>query len=111
LVVEDEVLVAEMARSILLNAGYSVELAHNATQGLQILCSSKVDAVFSDIVMPGGMNGIELAETIKKDFPHVPILLTTGYYQVPARPLEHVVLQKPYDETALLTALEGTLAS
>jgi PAS domain S-box-containing protein len=111
LVVEDEVLVAEMARSILLNAGYTVELAHNATQGLQILCSSKVDAVFSDIVMPGGMNGIELAETIKKDFPHVPILLTTGYYQVPARPLEHVVLQKPYDETALLTALEGTLAS
>jgi PAS domain S-box-containing protein len=110
LVVEDEVLVAEMARSILAQAGYNVELAHEARKGLEILRSTKVDAVFSDIVMPGGMNGIELANRIRTELPEIPILLTTGYYELPdPRSLEHSLLRKPYDETSLLAAMETVL--
>jgi CheY-like chemotaxis protein len=110
LVVEDEMLVAEMARSILSHAGYNVELAHEASKGLEILRSTKVDAVFSDIVMPGGMNGLELADKIRTELPEIPILLTTGYYQLPeSRSLEHNVLRKPYDETSLLAAMETIL--
>jgi CheY-like chemotaxis protein len=110
LIVEDEMLVAEMARSILLQAGYNVELAHEASEGLEILRNTKVDAVFSDIVMPGGMNGIELADRIRSELPDIPILLTTGYYQLPdPRSLEHIVLRKPYDETSLLAAMENIL--
>jgi PAS domain S-box-containing protein len=110
LIVEDETLVAEMARSILSHAGYNVELAHEASEGLEILRNTKVDAVFSDIVMPGVMNGLELADKIRSELPDIPILLTTGYYQLPdPRSLEHNVLRKPYDEASLLTALENVL--
>lgn len=110
LIVEDEMLVAEMARSILSQAGYKVELAHEASTGLEILRKTKVDAVFSDIVMPGGMNGIELANKIRSELPEIPILLTTGYFQLPdPRSLKHNVLRKPYDETSLLAAVENIL--
>jgi CheY-like chemotaxis protein len=110
LIVEDELLVAEMARSILSQAGYKVELAHEASEGLEILRKTKVDAVFSDIVMPGGMNGIELANRIRSELPEIPILLTTGYFQLPdPRSLKHNVLRKPYDETSLLAAVENIL--
>jgi DNA-binding response OmpR family regulator len=47
LVVEDEVLVGDMAKSMLAEAGYKVEVAHDAQQGLNIVHSGKVDAVFS----------------------------------------------------------------
>jgi signal transduction histidine kinase/CheY-like chemotaxis protein len=110
LVVEDEVLVAEMAKSMLVEAGYRVEVAYDANQGLNILRKTKVDALFSDIVMPGGMNGIELAETAMKENPSLPVVLTSGYFQTPDRvSTKHKVLRKPYDETALLAALESAL--
>jgi PAS domain S-box-containing protein len=106
LVVEDEALVAEMARSILAEAGYGVEVAHTAARGLEIVRRSKIDAVFSDIVMPGNMNGIDLAIAIGNEFPDVPVLLTSGFHQLPANhTARHQVLRKPYDETQLLTAL------
>jgi PAS domain S-box-containing protein len=107
LVVEDEVLLAEIAKAMLSEAGYHVEVAHNANQGLAIIRRSNIDAVFSDIVMPGGMNGMELAEMIRKERPEIPILLTTGYYQSPDNlTTRHTVLRKPYDESALLKALD-----
>jgi PAS domain S-box-containing protein len=112
LVVEDEVLVADMAKSILLGAGYNVELAHEAGTALDILRSTKVDVVFTDIVMPGGMNGLELARKLETERPDIRVLLTTGYFRIPESDLaRHRVLRKPYDETALLAALEGTLKS
>jgi PAS domain S-box-containing protein len=107
LVVEDELTVAEMARSILSQGGYNVELAHDATEGLAIIRNTRVDAVFSDIVMPGGMNGVELAEKLQRERPDIPILLTTGYYHSSEpRGLAHKVLRKPYDEASLLAAME-----
>jgi two-component system, NtrC family, sensor kinase len=82
-------------------------VAHNANQGLEVIRTSNIDAVFSDIVMPGGMNGIELAEMIRKERPEIPVLLTTGYYHSPADlTTRHTVLRKPYDESALLKALD-----
>jgi PAS domain S-box-containing protein len=111
LVVEDEALVADMAKSILLNAGYHVELAHDAGRALDILKSVKVDVVFSDIVMPG-MNGLELARRIEQERPGIPVLLTTGFFRMPEADLaRHRVLRKPYDETGLLAALEAVLKS
>jgi DNA-binding LytR/AlgR family response regulator len=72
----------------------------------------KVDVVFSDIVMPGGMNGLELARRIELERPGVPVLLTTGYFRMPGPDLaRHSILRKPYDETGLLNALEGVLKS
>jgi PAS domain S-box-containing protein len=112
LVVEDEALVAEMARTILSHAGYNVEVAYNASKGLEIIRSGEIDAVFSDIVMPGGMTGLDLADVVRSEFPAVPVLLTSGYYQLPSdRVAMHEVLRKPYDETQLLTALDSVITS
>jgi PAS domain S-box-containing protein len=110
LVVEDEVLVADMAKSILLNAGYKVELAQEAERALDILKSTKIDVVFSDIVMPGGMNGLELVRRVELERPGMPVLLTTGYFRMLDGDLaRYSILRKPYDETGLLTALERVL--
>jgi DNA-binding LytR/AlgR family response regulator len=67
-----------------------------------------VDLVFSDVVMPGGMNGIELARALERGQPNLPILLTTGYCDA-ARDGEAIqglaLLRKPYRLGALEAAL------
>lgn len=69
-------------------------------------------AVFSDVVMPGGMNGFDLARAIKREFPHIPILLTSGYSgAVAASESEGVcVIAKPYDPEELFAALETMIS-
>jgi len=80
LVVDDDVEVAEVAAQILEHHGYSVTMAHRARDALDILNGGeKVDLLLADIVMPGGMNGIELAQAVKETFPALPILLATGH--------------------------------
>jgi CheY-like chemotaxis protein len=62
--------------------------------------------------MPGGMNGLELARRLAQEKPEIPVLLTTGYFRMPEADLaRHTILRKPYDETGLLTAIEGVLKS
>ena len=67
------------------------------------------DLVFSDVVMPGGMNGVELAHQIRKDYPELPVVLTTGYYNAVDKPLPRglPVLRKPYDVADLKKALQA----
>jgi CheY-like chemotaxis protein len=60
-----------------------------------------IDLVFSDVVMPGGMSGLELATTITREYPQVKILLTTGFSveadrSMAATESEYEVLRKPY---------------
>ena len=66
-----------------------------------------IDLVFSDILMPGGMNGLELAEAVRGKYPKLPVLLTTGYSSSAQDALRRgfEVLQKPYDLAALERAL------
>jgi DNA-binding LytR/AlgR family response regulator len=61
--------------------------------------------VFSDIVMPGGISGLELARKVRSRFPELPILLTTGYSEYVGGNHEFPVLQKPYEMESLATAL------
>jgi CheY-like chemotaxis protein len=99
-----------MAKSMLSQAGYEVQLAHDAGKGLEIFRSVSVDAVFTDIVIPGSMNGLELARQIRRERPEIPILLTTGYYSGQKEAsAEHKVLRKPYDESTLLAALQDLI--
>ena len=73
----------------------------------------RVDLVFSDILMPGGMNGLELAREIRERFPGIPVLLTTGYSASAQDAVRQgvVVLQKPYDLEALRRHLREALDS
>jgi signal transduction histidine kinase len=80
LVVEDDVDVAEVAVAILASCGYETRLVYRAQGALDLLQrGEKIDLVFSDIVMPDGMNGLELAAQVAREHPDLPVLLATGY--------------------------------
>lgn len=80
LVVEDDVRVRRIVVARLLDAGYSVLEAETGTQALQLLADNlEVSLVFTDMVMPGGMTGAELAHHVRKFRPGIKILLTSGY--------------------------------
>jgi two-component system NtrC family sensor kinase len=108
LVVEDNAEVAEVSRDYFEQLGFQVRHAASAQAGLDLLeREDKIDLVFSDILMPGGMNGVEMAETIRRRFPHIAVLLTTGYSSSAEDAVRRgfEVLPKPYDLAALERAL------
>ena len=114
LLVEDNADVVEVAAAYFADLGYSVKAATSGQAGLDVLeGESGIDLVFSDILMPGGMNGLELAETVRRRFPQIVVLLTTGYSSSAQDAVRQgfEVLQKPYDlaalERALLTAFKA----
>jgi two-component system NtrC family sensor kinase len=67
----------------------------------------KIDLVFSDILMPGGMNGVALGHAIRKLYPGMPVLLTTGFSNSARDAVEQgfIVLQKPFGLARLEQAL------
>jgi CheY-like chemotaxis protein len=80
LVVEDNPLVREHVTALLGGLGYRVLSAGNAAEALDHLRADKpVDLLFTDIVMPGGMDGTRLAESARQLRPGLPVLLTSGY--------------------------------
>jgi two-component system NtrC family sensor kinase len=107
LVVEDNREVANITTSMLEEIGYRVIHAENAPEALETLRQEKaIDAVFTDIVMPGGMNGIALAHEISVRFPRVPVMLMSGYSDaVAAAENRFAILRKPFQATTLEQAL------
>lgn len=79
LIVEDRPEVAELAQEILADYGYRTDIAHTAAEALDRLAGATYDLVFSDLIMPGEMNGAVLAREIARLYPHTKVLLTTGY--------------------------------
>jgi len=79
LVVDDESDLADLAGALFCGHGIDARIAHSAQEALAILGTDpEIDAVFSDVMMPG-MNGLQLAETIRHLYPKVLIVLTTGF--------------------------------
>jgi two-component system NtrC family sensor kinase len=109
LLVEDNTEVAEVGRSYLEQLGYRVEPTASAQAALAVLDRERIDLVFSDILMPGGMNGFDLAHNIRARFPNMPVLLATGFSSSAQDAVRqgYEVLQKPYD----IAALERGLAA
>ena len=99
LVVEDNADVGTFATQALAELGYHTVLAVDGASALVELgaCGDRFDVVFSDVVMPG-MSGIELAQEIGRLYPHLPVVLTSGYSTVLAERGTHgfELLQKPY---------------
>jgi two-component system, NtrC family, sensor kinase len=111
LVVEDNSEVAEVARGYFTDLGFSVRIAASAEEGLAFVeHSNDITLVFSDILMPGGLNGLDLAHELHRRFPGIPVLLTTGYSSSAQNAVREgfEVLQKPYDLAALERALLAT---
>ncbi len=105
LLVEDDAGVAELALGLLEDAGYKVKTAGNAAEALKVLRKGEqIDLVFSDIMMPGGMNGAELARVVRGEFPSIFILLATGYAEAAATAATYdfPLIRKPYGREVLL---------
>jgi two-component system NtrC family sensor kinase len=108
LVVEDSPEVTEVVTAYFQQLGYMVKQVANAHDALELLANDpKIDLVFSDILMPGGMNGLELGHAIRRLYPAMPVLLTTGYSDSARDAVQQgfVVLQKPFDLAGLEQAL------
>jgi two-component system, NtrC family, sensor kinase len=108
LVVEDSPEVAEVASAYFQQLGYMVKQVASANEALELLVKdAKIDLVFSDILMPGGMNGLELGHAIRRRHAAMPVLLATGYSDSARDAVEQgfIVLQKPFDLAALEQAL------
>ena len=97
LLIEDNPAVADASTGLLEQLGYTVRWASNAEVALSEIDANGIDIVFSDIVMPGRMDGLKLARAIRDRKPELPILLTTGYSESgrDAR-ADFPVLRKPY---------------
>ncbi len=108
LVVEDNVEVGRFATQILEDLGYRTTWAVNAEDALERLGADGAgfDAVFSDVVMPG-MGGIALAKELRRRFPGLPVLLTSGYSHVLAQDGAEgfELLHKPYSAEQLARIL------
>jgi CheY-like chemotaxis protein len=115
LVVEDNPDLASFTVSILEGYGYSTRYAANAADAIVIIeAGETVDAVFSDIVMPGPMNGLQLASLLRVQYPHLPVVLASGYSQPLVEwdgPTVAEVLNKPYRLIDLTSALGRAFAA
>jgi PAS domain S-box-containing protein len=112
LVVEDNEDVRELAETVLASAGYAVVSAPSGEQALSVLDEgAEIDLVFTDVMMPGGMNGLQLADQVRARRPGTPILVTTGYMdELPAaRGQRFDILGKPYRQEDLLARVRGIL--
>ena len=111
LVVEDDYLVCAFATEVLESAGYSLVTAHNAAEALAHLeAEPDIDLLFTDIVMPGGCDGLMLAEQAKRRRPHLKVLYTSGYAArlvgTGIAPLLGPFMPKPYRPQQLTAEIE-----
>lgn len=116
LLVDDNDLLREQLKTLLEASGLVVHAVSDAKEALRVLeAGNSFEIVLSDIVMPGGMSGTQLAEEIGRCFPSLAVLLMTGYDPgsdvYGAGDKRFVVLQKPFSRTTLLKAIGEVLQS
>ena len=112
LVVEDNCEVGDVSAMLLEQFGCTVLRAARPDAALAILAAGvTADLVFSDIVMPGDMDGLDLARAIRTEYPGLPVLLATGYSSAAERVgREFPILRKPYDFDSLAEAVKTALS-
>jgi PAS domain S-box-containing protein len=110
LVVDDNPDVREMAAAFLTSIGYDTVEADSGEAALEQLKTTPVDLVFSDVIMPGGMNGLQLIEEVRRTYPGIATLAATGYseniLERPPSAKDLQILPKPFklDDLASLVA-------
>ena len=112
LVVEDEILIRMNSADMLQDAGFSVIEAASADDAIaQLEKAGHVELVFSDIDMPGSMNGLALAEIVHERWPDIRLLLTSGKHWIGAKdmPDDGKFLPKPYTSDAIVAQIRGLL--
>jgi PAS domain S-box-containing protein len=106
LLVEDNPDVASVSMSLLEQLGYTVRKVADAEMALREIERDGIDLVFSDIVMPGKMDGLGLARRLREIRPHLPVLLATGYSEAAVNVHgDFPILRKPYEIHQLSQAI------
>jgi two-component system NtrC family sensor kinase len=113
LLVEDDDDVADVVQNLLKMIGYRANHVREGVTALALLLSGRrFDVVLSDIIMPGGVNDLDLARKVRQHFPHQPILLASGHAQATGEVYSEGfdIIAKPYSADALAQALYCTIA-
>lgn len=112
LLVEDEVLVRMALAADLRMAGFSVVEASTGEEALDYLRSgARVDVMVADIVVPGSLDGVALARACRRDFPDVPVILTSGRTDVRELVEHFPFMPKPCSGATLVEAVRDSLGS
>jgi PAS domain S-box-containing protein len=113
LLVDDNTEVADVTADVLRALGYQVQTSNCPSMALTILRQSdiKFDLLISDIVMPGGMNGVEFAQLVRSEFPLVAILLMSGYSSPDIGDIEFDKLTKPVRHSELSRAVHKAISN
>lgn len=110
MVVDDNADVREMSAAYLSSLGYRTIEADSGEAALELLRANPVDLVFSDVIMPGGMNGLQLIEQVRLAYPGVATLAATGYseniLERPAAAKDLQILPKPFKLNDLAVMVE-----
>jgi CheY-like chemotaxis protein len=110
LVVEDEPLLLMDAMDMIEDAGFTVYGAPHAARALELLEQhDNIRILFTDIDMPGTMDGLKLAHAVRERWPPVSIIVTSGHVRIGAdqMPAHGVFLSKPYRPASLVDALDA----
>jgi CheY-like chemotaxis protein len=108
LVVEDETFIRMDAGEMLRAAGFDVLEATNADEAIQMLeRDSDIRLIFTDIDMPGSMNGLKLSAAVRDRWPPVRIIATSGHFKIQAGdlPLDARFIPKPYQPREIISAI------
>jgi len=115
LLVEDDDEVAALVSEMLEQLGYEVIRTASAAAALGALSNGRsIDLVFSDIMMPGGMNGVELAREVRSRRRNLPVLLTSAYAEAAQKSADAEgvrILSKPYRLAELAVALSTAITA
>ncbi len=112
LLVEDDPVVASTVAAALEDAGYEVARVATADEAVPLLSSrARIDVLFSDVVMPGRLSGVDLMREARRLRPGLPTVLTTGYSEEVAKATGVRVLTKPYRVGDLIRTLEAAMAA
>ncbi|MDO6414096.1 response regulator [Sphingomonas sp. BIUV-7] len=110
LVVEDEVFIRMVSVDALSDAGYEVLEAENADEALALLKGAgNIDVLFTDIRMPGEMDGLELAERVHVCWPKIKLLVTSGHRRLSDDEIPDAgrFIGKPYSLDAVVQNIQG----
>jgi DNA-binding NtrC family response regulator len=112
LVVEDEQLLRSHAADLLVDHGFKVLEAENAADALKVLEShDDVRLLFTDIKMPGALDGLDLARQVHARWPHVMLVITSGHRHLSRAEIPHDgrFLAKPYGANELLRQVDDLM--
>lgn len=111
LLVEDNEDLAAVTAALLASYGCQVMQARSAAQALSLVELDRPDVVLSDVVMPGELDGLDLAHRLLERFPDLPVLLISGYSSALATGQPFTVLRKPCPPDILVAALADAMAA